>query len=219
MIESGVYKIVNKITNELYVGSTINLKRREYEHFHQLRKNSHSNNHLQHSFNKHGEDNFEFTILEICEKNKCLEIEQKHISELKPYYNINPTAGNSLGVKHSIETKDKISKTKMGHITSEETKEKISKSLKKSYSIRNIYLNHHIYSDEQKKQISQKRINHPTNIKRRKPIIQLTLNDEPIKEWNGCNEIMRELGYYAIHISRCCNGIKKTSYGFKWKYK
>jgi len=52
-----------------------------------------------------------------------------------------------------------------------------------------------------------------------KPIIQLTLNDVPIKEWESARKASRELN---IHQSSILNVLKercKTGKGYKWKYK
>lgn len=51
-----------------------------------------------------------------------------------------------------------------------------------------------------------------------KPILQLTTDGILIKEWNGAKEIQRETSYFQSNISRCCNGLQKTAYGYKWKY-
>lgn len=51
-----------------------------------------------------------------------------------------------------------------------------------------------------------------------KPIIQLSLNGEIIKKWEGLNSINKELGYSKGNISSCCNGKLNTAYGFKWQY-
>jgi len=39
-----------------------------------------------------------------------LDLEQKYLDSIKPRYNISPTAGSPLGVKHTAETKAKLSK-------------------------------------------------------------------------------------------------------------
>ena len=39
MIISGVYKIVNTETNQIYIGSSINLNKRKNDHFYLLKKN------------------------------------------------------------------------------------------------------------------------------------------------------------------------------------
>ena len=59
----GIYCITNKITNKIYIGSTIDINRRWKEHKKELSKNKHHNLYLQNSFNKYGHKNFNFHIL------------------------------------------------------------------------------------------------------------------------------------------------------------
>lgn len=54
-----IYKIINKITKEKYVGQTTNFSRRISDHLSKLKQNIHPNPKLQSSWNKYGEDNFE----------------------------------------------------------------------------------------------------------------------------------------------------------------
>lgn len=62
---SGIYTIANRITGELYIGESLDIYRRWHnEHIPQLRKNCHYNKELQKDFNKYGEENFNFEILE-----------------------------------------------------------------------------------------------------------------------------------------------------------
>jgi group I intron endonuclease len=56
---------------------------------------------------KYGYAKFSLEILEYCEPSKCIEREQYYIDLFKPKYNILPTAGSSLGFKHSEESKKK----------------------------------------------------------------------------------------------------------------
>ena len=59
-----------------------------------------------------------------------------------------------------------------------------------------------------------------TNFKQRTyPILQFDLNDNLIKEWKCGDDIVKELGFNKSHIQKCCRNEKKTSNGFKWKYK
>lgn len=53
-----IYKIVNQITNEKYVGQTTNFSRRKKDHLSALRNNKHINPKLQNAWNKYGEDSF-----------------------------------------------------------------------------------------------------------------------------------------------------------------
>ena len=50
----GIYKIVNKVTGQCYVGQSQRVKKRLKEHFRLLRWNKHTNPHLQNSYNKYG---------------------------------------------------------------------------------------------------------------------------------------------------------------------
>jgi group I intron endonuclease len=61
----GIYKIINRINNKYYVGSSNNiLYRIEYRHKRALRENRHWNLHLQRAWNKYGEKMFDFIIIE-----------------------------------------------------------------------------------------------------------------------------------------------------------
>lgn len=58
-----IYKILNKVNNRYYIGSTVDFKRRCSEHKGQLHKNVHINKDLQKDYNEYGLDVFEFTII------------------------------------------------------------------------------------------------------------------------------------------------------------
>jgi group I intron endonuclease len=91
----GIYKITNKIDNKVYIGSSLNISSRHYKHFWLLRKNSHDNNYLQNSFNKFGEHNFVFEIVEFCDKSELIEREN---------YYINNFNSNSLEFGYNLAT-------------------------------------------------------------------------------------------------------------------
>lgn len=59
-----IYQIKNKVNNKIYIGSTTNLERRWENHVYQLKNNTHHSIKLQKAWNKYGEDNFEFSIIE-----------------------------------------------------------------------------------------------------------------------------------------------------------
>jgi group I intron endonuclease len=136
---SGIYIIRNNINNKIYVGSSKNLKNRLNEHKRKLRKNYHRNYHLQQSFNKYGEDNFTFEIIEECELNQLLQREVFWINYYQSFnrdkgYNLRDPQDNHF---YSEETLQKQSQIKMGEnnpmfgkTTSEETKRKISEANK-----------------------------------------------------------------------------------------
>ena len=115
-MDSGIYIIKNILNDKIYVGSSINIKKRFQEHRIHLKKRKHTNAHLQKSWDLHGEENFVFVELEYCDKTLLLEREQAWIDYYKSHktedniYNICQTAGNTLGRKHTKEAKEKISK-------------------------------------------------------------------------------------------------------------
>jgi len=137
--KSGIYKIINLINEKTYIGSAVNLKTRKYTHFYKLKEGKHSNVFLQNSFNKYGISNFQFEILEFCDKSVLLVREQYWIDRFFDNqvmcFNINKTAGSWLGRKHSEKSKKKMSILHKGKNKSETTKKKMSishKGLKQS---------------------------------------------------------------------------------------
>lgn len=65
-----IYKIINKITGEKYVGQTLNFSRRISDHFYQLKKHTHRNQKLQQAYDTWGKENF---IIEKQEYNLTTE--------------------------------------------------------------------------------------------------------------------------------------------------
>jgi len=61
-----VYRITHKESRTTYIGSTSNFKKRWGQHLYELRRGSHYNDRLQKAWNKHGEESFEWSVLEFC---------------------------------------------------------------------------------------------------------------------------------------------------------
>jgi len=109
-MKSGIYTIINQVNGKFYIGSACNIKRRWAEHKRRLNRGVHKNKHLRNAWNKYGEENFKFKVLEPVEnKEDLLDREQWWMDLLKPEYNISLTAGSQLGFKHSEESKQKMS--------------------------------------------------------------------------------------------------------------
>lgn len=80
MKRSGVYKISFAGNNKVYVGSSVNIDKRKYEHKRTLLRGNHANRYLQRAFNKNGEKNLQFCVLEYHDDIKTLrDIEQKWV--------------------------------------------------------------------------------------------------------------------------------------------
>jgi group I intron endonuclease len=63
----GIYKLVNKVTGQCYVGQSQRVRKRIKEHFRLLRWNKHTNPHLQNAYNKYGTENFYGAIEVECQ--------------------------------------------------------------------------------------------------------------------------------------------------------
>lgn len=148
MNNSGVYQIVNLINGKRYVGSSKNINQRIAQHKRALRKNRHVNNYLQNSYNKYGENLFEYSVLLYCDPQNTLAYEQVYLDAGYGDYNIaisaaSPMAGmfgklnHFYGKKHSEETREKMSRAMSGKNNhqygkrhTEEHKRKISENSK-----------------------------------------------------------------------------------------
>ena len=89
----GIYKIINTVTGDFYIGSSKNVKERWRSHKKPSTWNRCSNNPMYQDMQKYGIDKFEFEILAEVEPEKLKEAEQKFIETLKPTYNSNRANG------------------------------------------------------------------------------------------------------------------------------
>lgn len=109
----GIYAIKNKINGKIYIGQSNNIDSRWRQHLSHLRRNIHSNKYLQNAWNKYGESNFDFIILELCDIDKTDELERFYIKKynsMNDKNGYNHESGGNLKKKASEETKMKISK-------------------------------------------------------------------------------------------------------------
>lgn len=134
MINSGIYAFLNLINGKFYIGSTKDFYKRYHSHKSLLNNNKHDNSYFQRAWVKYGKENFIFVILEyVGYLFKLEEREQYWIDKTKCYdrnigYNARKIANSSLGLFHTEETKEKISKAKIGVKLSAETRANMSKS-------------------------------------------------------------------------------------------
>lgn len=135
----GIYLITNTEDGKVYLGSSINLKKRKYAHFNALQNGKHSNRHLQCAYDLYGVEAFQWEVLLYSPK----DISDKELKTLEDYYinffnALNPKYGyNFLSAdRHFVseETKAKMSASltgkRLGMKHTEEARAKISASLK-----------------------------------------------------------------------------------------
>jgi group I intron endonuclease len=135
--DAGVYVITNTVNGTIYVGSSINVRRRMHNHQRELRDNRHGNRKLQNSVNKYGMDSFIFEkVVSVLsdDKETILFNEQLLIDTLKPQLNLSPTAGSTLGVKHSEESRAKHSAAMKEVQNRPEVKAKVSAASKEAWA-------------------------------------------------------------------------------------
>jgi len=118
--KSGVYKLINRINNESYVGSSTNISKRLREYYclnYLQNKMFEYNSRIYKALLNYGHKNFDLEILEYCDASLIICREQYYLDLLEPEYNICKTAGSMLGFKHSKETllKFKNRKSITGH--------------------------------------------------------------------------------------------------------
>ncbi len=97
---SGVYQIRCMPTGQMYIGSTVELQKRWSRHRCNLRKGEHQNFYLQQAWDKYGEVNFEFSVLELASESDLLRVEQAWIdktgcADRGVGFNISPVAGST----------------------------------------------------------------------------------------------------------------------------
>ena len=153
----GVYQIVNVLDGKIYVGCSIDVRRRFYLHKRMLRMGTHDNIHLQRAWKRDGETSFRFRIIEkVADKADLLKREKFWIDELECLttgYNLCIVGRSQLGTKRSQEAiekqrasmkgrqktaahKAKIGKANKGRKKSPEWRAKLSASVKAAFATR-----------------------------------------------------------------------------------
>lgn len=135
---SGIYKITCTANDKIYIGSSVNLKRRFQNHKTALSRGDHSNCHLQSAWGKYGADAFIFEVLEYISVESLLEREQYWLDQFRSYdrmigFNIAsfaeaPMRGRTSwnkGLKSTDETRAKLRVIVTGTKHSSETREKM----------------------------------------------------------------------------------------------
>lgn len=145
---SGIYAITHIASGKCYIGSTNNFRRRWSEHRAELNHGKHHSKPLQNAWRKYGSAAFAFTILEYVPDLTLLITREQYyldtrlIAKGSREYNVLLDATSMLGLKHTPETRAKLSwllkgrsitwSDKLrGRVVSEETRIKLSENAKK----------------------------------------------------------------------------------------
>lgn len=142
---------------------------------------------------------------------------KNHYSRIKKeFYKNNPDKiprGRNNGMfnkKHSEETKKIISIKTKNKLSEKEIRNKISN---KSKDMWDNFKKNGIHLDIIKKRAESKK----------RGVIQLDLDDNFIREFNGAIDVQNELGFCRMNIGKCCRDnkikLKHSRYGYKWIFK
>jgi group I intron endonuclease len=141
----GIYCIENSVSGRKYYGSSDNIKKRLAEHQRDLQKRQHHNIQLQRSFDKHGEHQFTFSLVEETYFNSVDELrayEQIFLDRNIGGYNMAPAKGGDTLSNHpnKEEIRERINKSHeetMILMTKEEKKERWGHTGASNFNFRN----------------------------------------------------------------------------------
>lgn len=135
-----IYKLI--IDNKFYIGGTKRgLGQRRPQHLLCLREKTHGNYKIQELYNQGHE--VEFEILEFCERDQVLELEQKYLDMYKDdpnCLNIAFVAGSVKGIKRTEEHKKALGEgsrrawRERPQVFTQERRAKMSKTMKEGYA-------------------------------------------------------------------------------------
>ena len=86
--KSGIYMLTNKLTGDIYVGQSIDLRKRFLNYFNLSYLSRRNELIISRAIIKYGYSNFSVTILEYCDKCELDVREQHYFDTLNPQYNI-----------------------------------------------------------------------------------------------------------------------------------
>ena len=228
----GIYKIENLINHKCYIGQSIHINRRWYEHRSAMRSdfNYAKQSYLYNAVKKYGENNFSFEIIEECSLEMLNYREIYWIAYYDSYnngYNLTPGGdqsnskfmikidqydlnGNYIKTYISISEASRQCEIEAGNIVS---------CLKgKRPSAGSFQWRYH--GEESPGKLIYKPSEAHNWSSSKKAVMQFTKQDEYITTFISAHEAARSLEGHknSGHISECCLGQRKTAYGYKWKY-
>jgi group I intron endonuclease len=233
---SGVYEIVNTENGHRYIGSAVNIRKRWNSHRSALNNNCHHSRYLQNAWNKYGDQHFKFRMIEKVEhEEKLIDIEQRYIDMIDPEYNICKMADSRLGIKHTEETKQTMSKNhadvsgkknpRYGVKLSRETRKKISDNHADVSGKNNPRYGMPVSKETRKKISKANKGNVSPNLGKTgadshnaKIVHQFSVKGDFIASHDCVIDAAKVVGVNRTNIAACCRGIYKTSGGYVWRY-
>lgn len=236
---SGIYKIQNIYSDRIYIGQSKDIRKRLREHLECCKSsNTSENKGLVNSWNKYGEDCFDFEILKECSCDLLDDEERYWISYYDSFKNgYNMTSGGQNGStivawtdeqrKHFSDVRNpkavlKIDiegnvverywsvpqAAKMNNLDSRGIHSCCNKGISKTVG-GFIWIYEEDYDTFD--------LEYYLDRKQKKPIEQYDMDGNFIKLWNhGCE--VKEAGFNPPTINSCCNHKSLSAYGYIWKF-
>lgn len=210
---TGVYKIIDQKTQEIYIGQSINIEERWKTHLYKY-KNKRNNKLLYQAMRRDGAENFSFEVIEECSQEELNQkeiywIQYYHCSILDPEYvkGLNFTIGGEGSVQYDINEVYSLWDEGYGI-------KQIADKINCSTTTVSRYLH---YYKNYSATIAKKRGASNSSKAQDKKIIQYDLQGNYIAEWNSQKEIQRELNIDACTIGKVIRGKRISAGGFQWK--
>ncbi len=220
----GIYCIENIITNKKYIGQSNDILNRWCTHKMRLRRNKHSSQHLQASWNDYGEAQFKFYIVELCSGENLNEREIYYIDlyqSTDENHGYNLCTGGDADYKYTDEVKAKISLAGRGRVASDKTRHLISEAQKGRRlpeEWKNNISKHHKQAITSGTMVVNTIgfIQHNNEIQ--KSIDYFDKNGVFLGRFKSVQEAGRQLGLPATNICKVLKGKYKHCGGFKFSY-
>ena len=244
----GIYCIENKTTNKKYIGQSNNIMHRWNQHKNKLLNNCHPNTYLQSSWNKYGESDFTFSVLENCD---VAMLDEKENYWIAFYNTLDRTKGFNLksggqngGSQYSDESRQRMSESQKELWKNSEHKEQkrefyIKAWANEEYKASRSGENHHFYgkhlSEEHRQKISNSskgKIGRPLSKEHREALRKSNLgqtphnkNSTPVRcielnlEFKDAITAGKELNIKSPnHVIDVCQGRRKTCGGYHFEF-
>lgn len=213
----GIYYIKNLINNKYYIGQSVNIYERwTREKYHLNCMDKAWNIHLQNAWKKYGQDNFEFAIVEKCDKDELNNREVYWIEYYDAFYSgYNMTLGGdggTIGYQHTEEAKEKMRQIKKNAIPPMKNPDVVLKVVESrkwyKHSTETKKKMSEAWTDNMKRDAANRLAN---KNKETKSIPVLCIETGII--YSSAREAERITGISQAIISKCCNGDKYKSAG------